>query len=197
MFPKWPSDIYQNHGSPTTATTADQCSTPPQTHPTATGSGSHEDNPEHFQQVPTQPLQARPQPNIIMLSCPICHYVTDGTKSIFTATNLKQRTWCRACKKSRFVHLRQCSCKVPWHSCPVHQGEPERLRTKGSSTSSFARANSSTPAALRHHQNRPVGLSQVQEWLRHPGKEREHQTEVVFSSQEVQTARTMILHRGS
>ena len=184
--------------APSTAATADQGSTPPPTHPPATGSGSHEDNPEHLQRAPTQPFHARPQPNIIMLSCPICHHVTDGTKSVFTATNLKQRTWCRACKKSRFVHLWQCSCKVPWHSCAVHQGEPERLRSKGSSTSSFARASSSTTTAPRHHPNRPVGHSQVQEWLRHPGKEREnHQTEVVFSSQEVKKARTMILHRGS
>ena len=69
---------------------------------------------------------SRPQPSIIFLKCRVCAHATDGSRDEFQLVH--HRTWCKHCRKCRFVRLWVCSCAVQWHSCPQHQGEPARLR---------------------------------------------------------------------
>ena len=69
-----------------------------------------------------------PQAKIIFFRCPKCPHQVTGTKPAFHHHNLDTRIWCNQCQRQRFVRLWQCSCGIPWHTCPNHRDEPARLR---------------------------------------------------------------------
>ena len=74
--------------------------------------------------------QGRQQPSVVLLQCPTCVAFVDGTREAFRSDNLNMRTWCRTCKRSRFVRLWRCRCGLLWHICSLHAKEPDRLRAQ-------------------------------------------------------------------
>ena len=101
-----------------------------------TGAGSSTD-------PPPAPPEATRLPMVVLLRCPNCPEQVDGTRRAFDLNTIDYRTWCRRCKRSRFVRLWRCQCGMPWHLCPTHSGEPARLRsnTEASSTTAVAADN--------------------------------------------------------
>ena len=76
------------------------------------------------------PADTRGMPDVILLACPTCGGLAEGTREAFNLSTLDRRTWCKQCRCSRFVRLWRCPCGVLWHACPLHAGEPDRLRAK-------------------------------------------------------------------
>ena len=80
---------------------------------------------EHTQQPPTsQP----PLPSIVFFQCPRCPHQLPGTKPAFHHKNMDTRIWCNSCQRSWFIRNWRCQCGLPWHTCPRHKDEPDRLR---------------------------------------------------------------------
>ena len=67
-------------------------------------------------------------PSIVFFKCPRCPHQVSGTKQAFHLQNMDARVWCNACQRSLFTRHWRCACGLPWHTCPLHQGEPDRLR---------------------------------------------------------------------
>ena len=108
-----------------------------------------------------------PLPNIVLLTCPTCGHAVDGTRQAFNINNLDGRTHCKRCRRDRFVRLWQCTCQVPWYECPVHSGEPARLRHQAQSAQPTAPAAAAPPPPQRKH-TRSLGEGkdqQVTDWL--------------------------------
>ena len=100
----------------TTSTTA---STQPQDYHTTT------------EQVPTQPqaqLPPTPLPQLIFFVCPRCTHQLPGTRNAFRHNKLDAKLWCNQCRRSRYIKAWRCQCGIPWHICPQHRHEPNRLR---------------------------------------------------------------------
>ena len=92
-----------------------------------------------------------------------------------------------ACKKSRFVRFWNCTCGIPWHSCMVHQGEPERLRQRALPRGQERNAPNRTCATARAA-TCFVGSSHTQAWLAHKPRSKQRAPDITFSAAEVEKA---------
>ena len=118
-----------------------------------------------------------PLPCVVFFRCPCCPHQLPGTTAAFDTHNLDNRVWCNQCQRQLFAKLWQCSCGIPWHTCPAHQHEPSRLRTQQhhstSSTTTISKA--ATTTAPRARAKRTLGQgrdTQIHQWLDLPQPER-------------------------
>ena len=108
------------------SSSAPQCPQPDQPDSTTTP-------PPQNQDIRTIHATTATQPNFIYLRCPRCPHQLPGTKPAFRHNNLDTRVWCNQCQKSLFIRLWQCKCGIPWHTCPLHKDEPQRLQQQQTS----------------------------------------------------------------
>ena len=117
------------------------CAPPPTSTaaPTSTASTSHQPHTaagsETHQPQTQQPTPA-PLPQLIFFRCPRCPHQLPGTRSAFRHNNLDARLWCNSCQRSLRINTWRCTCGLPWHQCPQHRHEPERLRDAGTKATS-------------------------------------------------------------
>ena len=104
--------------------TSTAASTQPQDYHTTAGGEPH--HPQVQQPAPTQP-QA-PLPQLIFFMCPRCPHQLPGTRIAFRHNNLDAKLWCNRCRRSLNIRTWRCQCGLPWHHCPQHKHEPDRLR---------------------------------------------------------------------
>ena len=107
-----------------------------------------------------------PPPSIVLLTCPTCQLAVDGTRQAFADNNLDGRTYCKRCKRYRFVRLWTCSCQLPWYECPIHSGEPARLRRQSPGAQAIATEHTTT--ARQRGLKRTLGQGRdqhVAQWL--------------------------------
>ena len=83
-------------------------------------------HPQEQQPAPTQP-QA-PLPQLVFFMCPRCPHQLPGTRIAFRHNNLDTKLWCNRCQRSLYIKTWRCQCGLPWHHCPQHKHEPDRLR---------------------------------------------------------------------
>ena len=119
------------------------------------------------------PQTRQPQlPNITFFQCPRCPHKLPGTKAAFHHNNLDTRIWCNQCTRSLFVRLWQCSCGLPWHTCPAHKGEPDRLRALQHTPTT----QHTQPTQPRQRAKRALGQgrdTQIHRWLDLPPPKRQ------------------------
>ena len=111
-------------------------------------------------------------PTTIFLRCPKCPHKVIGTKQVFSHDTLDVKTWCNHCRRSWAVCRWQCSCELPWHACPLHQGEPARLRAAAPAPSP---ATTTTNSSTRPKVKRALGQGRdgaIQAWLDQPPPKR-------------------------
>ena len=188
-IPKWKGNLFNTASSggddipqPTTSTTITTNTT------TDTNSNPLDDT------KTTHTHQVR-LPDIILLHCPTCRHATDGTKDKFQLDKLNHRTWCKACKKQRFVRLWLCRCGIPWHTCTTHQSDPDRLRrAKAPEPTS---TNSTSTVTTTPPDNYQVGSSSVQQWLRQTPKKAigNIDMDIVFTQKDQDIAKDMVTKR--
>ena len=110
-------------------------------------------------------------PQLVFFQCPRCPHKLPGAKAAFDLGQLDRRIWCNQCARSLFVRTWQCQCELPWHTCPTHKGEPQRLRDRHGQPTS----NSSTRAPAPTRPKRSLGQGRdtvIQQWLDNPAPKR-------------------------
>ena len=120
------------------------------------------------------PPNHTPQPTcIVFFRCPRCPHQLPGTKQAFDQGNLDKIIWCNQCQRNLFVRLWQCRCGLPWHTCPRHKGEPDRLRAlQHTLTPPTPAVQTAQP---RPRPKRKLGQGrdqQIQRWLDQPQPKR-------------------------
>ena len=175
---EWTGDLFHSSAKGYTTSTTKQTK-----HSTNTKHSSNNS------EAPDTSTQVR-LPDIILLHCPTCRHAVDGTRDKFDIDKLNHRTWCKACRRQKFVHLWQCRCGVPWHTCPTHQGEPARLRRD-------TPPKTTTTTTTHPANNYLVGNSSTQQWLKQTTNKHKHDTDIIiFTKQDEDRAKAMI-HRRS
>ena len=117
-------------------------------------------------------------PAIGHFQCPRCPHKVDCTRKAFRHDNLDFRLWCNQCRRSLFIKLWQCPCHISWHICPIHSGEPARLRAaheQSPPASHQQPAHTTHPAPTRSTPKRPLGQGQdanIHQWLDQPTNKR-------------------------
>ena len=134
-------------------------------------------------------------PSVVFFTCPACPTVADGTRGTFNLHSLDQKTWCKGCKLSRFVWRWRCECGLPWHACPTHSAEPDRLRAsllEKAPPPKRARHSSSSSRQVGQGREREQQLSN---WLDAPTPKRARagDAEIAFGQREI----NKVLDRGS
>ena len=103
--------------------------------------------PQHSQvqqPAPTQPQAPPPPtplPQLIFFVCPRCTHQLPGTRIAFRHNNLDAKLWCNRCQRSRYIKAWRCQCGLPWHHCPQHKHEPDRLRDTQAAKASYKPPN--------------------------------------------------------
>ena len=126
------------------------------------------------QPTTTPAVSTKPPPaKLVFFRCPKCPHQLNGTKPAFHHHNLDTRIWCNQCQRQRFVKLWQCSCNLPWHTCPIHRDEPTRLCSLAPPTTE---GRQQAPQAARpHNHRRALGQGRddhTHRWLDQPPPKR-------------------------
>ena len=111
-------------------------------------------------------------PTIAFFRCPRCTHQLPATKTAFDQNHLDTRVWCNSCRKSLFVRQWQCACQLPWHTCPKHCTEPQRLRAQAPHP---APPTTTADAPPRPRPKRVLGRGQderIRQWLDQPAAKR-------------------------
>ena len=126
-------------------------------------------------------------PTLIYFKCPRCPHRLPGIRAAFQSHNLDTRLWCNSCRKSLFVKQWQCSCGIPWHVCPHHQAEPDRLRGLQQQQST-PHTTTTTPTPPRSRPKRLLGQGkdeQIQRWLDQPPVKKARATPVEIELEDI------------
>ena len=128
--------------------------------------------PNHPATSSSSDARVKPLPAVILMTCPKCPHSISGTKPAFRLTSLDAKTWCNRCQRSWAISRWQCPCNLPWHTCPTHQGEPDRLRADSPSTTASSTARSTPPAPSRRKALGQGRDGAIRAWLDHPPPKR-------------------------
>ena len=139
--------------------------------------GDHPQHPQLQQPAPAQP-QA-PLPQLIFFTCPRCPQQLPGTRIAFRHNNLDGKLWCNRCQRSLNIRTWRCQCGLPWHHCPQHKHEPDRLRGTQAAKASKApnlthqptTSSGTTTTTSRARTKRYLGTGQdehISRWLDMP-----------------------------
>ena len=177
---KWPNDLFPKN------TTREAETTTQQANPHSKDTNTHDLTTTNI----TNPNTQVRLPDIVLLHCPTCKHAVDGTKNKFDMDKLNQRTWCKACRRQKFVRLWQCHCGIPWHTCTIHKGDPARLRQTKAMTDTTA----PVPALVANTYQ--VGSSSTQAWLRQPTTRTSGNKDIIFTKQDEDRANAMVQARA-
>ena len=168
-------------------------------HPTSTAASTQ---PQDYhtaaeQQMPTQ-TQTQPPPTplpqLIFLVCPRCTHQLPGTRNAFRHNNLDARLWCNQCQRSRFIKAWRCQCGLPWHSCPQHKHEPQRLREAQAAKASPHQTpiqTTGTTSTRRVGTKRHLGTGQdehINRWLDMPVHKQQRSTPTHIELEDIPTS---------
>ena len=94
-----------------------------------------------------------------MISCRTCGHAKETAHMQLETRDGYRGICCSGCHRQARVTNNLCQCRVIWHQCPVHQGDPAVHRSAKPATSSNIGKPKLRKAQLSLYRNAPEALS--------------------------------------